>query len=70
MKTRLWIKQTPQSSERLLNTIGSGSRFKSTKRQPSFTEESQQAVARELADGWKTNGPWPTATFRIETTDK
>lgn len=69
-EVKLWIRENGESSDRrLLNRIQRTSKFKTL---PWFSQMSEISdddllrAARELAEGWKMNGPWPYAVFEIE----
>lgn len=68
-KTILMVKQTPKAPWRVLCTVTSNSNFKDmgwmTKADLN-DPDNQLRAAREQRDGWKHNGPWPNAKFRIE----
>lgn len=67
--TKLFVTQEPGAQERLMNTITFSSRFNSlpwTAKADLETLVNQLRAARDLAYGWKMNGPWPNAKFRIE----
>lgn len=71
--TQLWVLERPESNWRLLNTITFSSQFKTVHvgRNEKLSDPAvQQRVARDLADGWRHNGPWPFATFRMITRDE
>lgn len=70
-QTILWVRNDPSSQWRVLNIIDFSSKFQSVPRTSSSgydmnLHENQLSVARELRDGWRTNGPWPFAEFRIQ----
>jgi hypothetical protein len=83
-KTEIWVRETPNSIERLMTTIETGSQFRNVDvlavaRQagwkgsyktdnPLLDSKVQYAVAEDIVDGWRRNGPWPEAKFAIRQT--
>lgn len=51
---------------RLMNTITSGSTFRSIPRAKVSTPEEREAVANNLKDGWVHNAGYDPALFKIE----
>lgn len=58
---------------RLMNRITATSRFDSVKQKrptaqnpsPQADPEEQERIARDLADGWRRNGPWFNPQFKM-----
>jgi hypothetical protein len=70
MKTQIFCVR-PGHVRRLMNTISVGSRFHSIPRTCADTfrmdlSVNQLSVAREIAQAWHRNGPWPDAKYEIE----
>ena len=69
MKTILKVRESPKSNWRVLCTVDANSNFKDMSwmtRCDMMDRENQMKAAREQRDGWRMNGPWPHASFRIE----
>lgn len=65
--TVLWVKQEEGSEWRVINVIDFASRFQHVSTNGDMNDlENQLRVARELRDGWRTNGPWLRPEFKIE----
>ena len=64
--TELWGIE-PDGRRFLMNTITSGSKFKSSavSLKNLETAETQLAVARDQRDGWRFNGPYPNRKYEI-----
>ena len=64
--TELWGIE-PDGRRFLMNTITSGSKFKSSDapQKDLHLPENQLAVARDQRDGWRFSGPYPTRKYEI-----
>lgn len=72
-RTELWVKEDEKRIWRLLCTVNFGSTFRTMDWWSKANGEdldNQLRAAREQRDGWKQNGPWPNAQFRIYQNDE
>jgi len=51
---------------KLMNTISSGSKFKTINNARTETPEQREAIARDLMQGWVQNAGYDLTKFRIE----
>jgi|SRR6056297_1773429 len=64
--TKLLVDEQVNGNWRVINTITFSSRFGGVSDKLDLDKfENQLHVARDQAQGWKQNGPWPLAKFKI-----